>query len=337
MSLFKGSQWIDGALQVQNTVFCHEIFSPDLQNMICPTKTLLLSDIFTYVSGCHLKKINTFFIYWHTHGTIIYALTGITFCKKIKIVCGSCISTSMCKIYEVPKIFLVNKSKNVEIKWKIPIKMKEQNINKKQVMQKEMSCIPSHFLSFEETDQFIESLSSLYFIISSDNDNLKSKTEIQMISRCKKLAINEEIFLMSVSNIQHFILRQVCLYKLDGVNIFEEIRGAIRINKNLTKHDFYLHKEMLITAYEIAVVFNSIYNNRNKLPDLENRSITRLSIVEKYFQPFINMTNTVIFYSNMTLDLLRKHKSISDVKTYLKTFIDIQSIATKDDVIRLLL
>lgn len=344
---FTGVNWRDGALQVNDNMFVvHEIFSSDVINVVNAARTsIYVSDLSYYVSGCYDRPIRQVTIYWHTHSEIVYAITGLLYCKKIILECGSSQGDTY-KIYPVPKIWLFkNRANPIEFKWKHTVKIATiKNLPPAPgltlgFLPKNGPPPPHDFFVVKHSDRFLEHLSSVYVAVTEDVA-LESETELRAIESCRNAARSRPLKLMGGSIVQNFILKQACLYLLGERGTLEDVLGSIRSRDRFKSRKFYLHALLAGNAYALAATLNSIHKYKDKLSVFEDRvhngdDVVRTTVLN-YYNDFVDTNNAAVAHGVRVIELFRRRWNFEDVNAYLKPMIEIDAGATRGDVIKLL-
>ncbi|APZ76290.1 hypothetical protein MRV_0079 [Murid herpesvirus 3] len=334
MHLIEGEQWIDGALKLKNKNFLtHEITNTSIANIIKnKNQSCYMYEVCIYVYGLSNINTNKLVINWKLYNDLIYALTGLLHCDNLYIEFGENNGSNYI-FYSPPKLYILNYDQRIDLEWKCDmIQRSLYTLDTFDFKFLNVENIPDSVLCTKETTLFTRRLSSIYntFVY----NNFLSESELQLVKQFNK---DRSMLLLNIDKIGHNILVEACLYKLQYDNIFETMLVETVHRDNLASNTFDLHKKLLQSAYDLAFVFNCIYKEQKNLPPLDERSSQIHPLISKYFNPFLNVNNTIINYANKAINMYFKNWSTSSSLIYFKSLIHMNAVVEREDIVRILI
>nr|ARJ99862.1 U59 [Human betaherpesvirus 6] len=344
MNVPMADEWFDCAIRLDSeTIAVHEIFNSDLSKLLnLHSKTVYMSDLCAFISGCVNRNVGKLTIYWHVYGDIIYALTGILHCVKITIECGERIADGRYRLYEVPKLFLMRgQSTPLELKWKHAVGIATTNKPLlthvlTDVLETSPFTLPDTLLSVQELSIFRERLSYIYYVLGLDVD-IVARTEREIFQKCAELARLQQVFLIQGNIMENFVLVQACLFQLGADGLWEEMFGSVRPRPELMSSAFIQHRVMVNNCYCLAVIFNAIYKHKVSLPTVERSHEIVHRVVQEYYKSYVNAPLSVFVCATKVLTLFTEEYNFQSALVFVSQFFQVDVEASRADVIRLFL
>ncbi|AGT99251.1 tegument protein [Suid betaherpesvirus 2] len=320
MAVFKSAHWQDAGLCLEGgSIIAHELRCEAIaRHMKLDSDVVMIPDLSVHVSGRCNRRVCGFSVYWNTNSAIVYAMTGIVYCYKIYIECGQPLAEDVHEIYTKPKIFLMrDSSRSTELRWNDNIQVRvvqtSAHLSKFMITDEGEFGVLEKYMECSETELFRKTVSSIYVCVT-QNVCMVSERELSTMEKVNRLASEKKLLLFDGSRVENFFLSEVCVLQLGGESRISDVLGSVKVREHLSDLRFTGHRVCMMNAYKLAMVLNSVYENKHALPvvDAIDRDAYR-GVAERYFRNFIDVNNATIDFAAKLLRNFNETFSIQSI------------------------